>query len=182
MSITIKDGLTGITAHVNSENRLTVDAAIESQLERHSESTGSAAYWYSTYSATGGEEVLYIQNTESVQKLHITRVQMSSTVLSLWTLIKVNAGLTAGGTGLVYVNPNLSSGVVKQHNSFGTASVTGSIAGDTIYHGSMDEVARADVVDFEGSLILGNTDAIAIALVTTGVIHAQVWGYWNEDE
>ena len=182
MSISLKDGLTGVVAHINADNRLTVDAASESQLERHSEHNGSAAYWYSTYSASGGEEILYIQNTEAEKNLHITRVSMSSTVASLWTLIKVNAGLTAGGTKSVYVNPNLSSGVIKQHNSWGGASVTGSIAGDTIYHGSMDKVAQADVTNFEGSLILGNGDAIAIALVTSGVVHAQVWGYWNLDE
>ncbi len=182
MSITIKDGASGNTAHVNNQNRLTVDSAIESQLERHSESNGSAAYWYSTYSASGGEEVLYIQNTEGTQKLHITDLYTQSTVLSLWTLIKVNAGLTAGGTGIAYFNPNLSSGVVKQHNSFGNASVTGSIAGDTIFAGSIDEVARVDHYDFQGALILGNSDAIAFALVTTGVVHVQIHGYWNEDE
>lgn len=182
MSTVLKDGATGRTLRINPEGRAWVDAAIESQIERHSESNGSAAYFYSTYSATGGEEIIYIQNTESEKKFHVTDVYMQSTVASLWTLIKVTAGLTAGGTALTYVNPSLSSGVVKQHNSFGNASVTGSIAGTTIFAGSIDKVAQVEHKEFGGTIILGNSDAIAINLVTTGVVHAQIHGYWNEDE
>ncbi len=181
MALVIKDGLSGATAHVTPGNRLAVDAVTEDQLELHSEK-GQSAYWNSTYSATGGEEVIYIQNTEGTEKLHITKLVISSTVVSLFTLFKVTSATAAAGTALTYLNPNLGSGVVKQHNSRGNASVTGSLAGTTIVVGSIGVVKLDYVYDFGGSLILGNTDAIALTLTTTGVPQVHVEGYWNTDE
>ncbi len=165
---------------VSEDGLALVEAVIESAAEFHSERFGSAAYWNSTYSATGGQEVLYIQNTEGTQRLHITRMVISSSVASLWTLFKVTSATAAGGTALPYVNPSFS-GVVKQNNSFGNASVTGSLSGDTLLVGSIGVALIDYSYNFGGTVILGNTDAIALTLTTTGIPQVHLEGYWDED-
>jgi len=173
MAIQILDGSgSGRLAKVDSQNRL-VTASTPTEAE-----IGNAALWNSTYSATGGEEVLYIQNKESSRKLHITQMVISSSVASLWTLFQVTSATAAGGTALPYVNPNDDFGVTRAHNSFGNASVTGSLSGDTIIVGSIGVALIDYSYDFKGSVILGNDDAIGLTLTTTGVPQVHLEGFW----
>ncbi len=136
---------------------------------------GQAAVWNSTYSATGGEEVLYIQNTDS-RKLRIKSLLISSTVLSLFTLFKVTSATAAAGTSITPVNMDFTSGSPGLENSFGAASVTGSLSGDTILVGSLAVVKRDYIYPLE--LVLNENDAVALTLTTTGVPQVQVKGYW----
>lgn len=170
-------------ADVNENGLQLVEALALDPMAYYSKE-GSAAYWNSTYSVTGGQEVLYIQNLES-RGLHIARMRISSTVASLWTLFKVTSTTAAGGTAITPVNPNLSAGTPGLENSFGNASVTGSLSGDTLMVGShaLESATTATLMEqktheFGGAIILGENDAIALTLTTAGVIQLQVEGYW----
>jgi hypothetical protein len=164
-------------AEVNERGQLEVAAMTEPELHYFSK-LGSVGYWNSTYSATGGEEVIYIQNTEA-RPLHIERLVTSSTVASLFTVFKVTSATAAAGTAITPVNPNLSNGTPGQENSFGNASVTGSLSGDTLFVGSIGIALQDFAYDFGGAIILGENDAIAITLTTTGVPQVHVEGHWE---
>ncbi len=139
---------------------------------------GQAAYWNSTYSASGGQEVIYIQNTES-RRLHIAKMILSTSVVSLWTLFKVTSATAAAGTALTPVNPDLSLGTPGQENSFGNASVTGSLTGTTLFVGSAGIALQDFAYDFGGAIILSENDAVALTLTTTGVPQVHIEGYWE---
>ena len=176
MSIQIV-GRSNEIAEVNARGQLEVASMSEPELHYFSQ-RGQVGYWNSTYSATGGEEVIYIQNTEA-RVLHIERLIMSSTVASLFTLFKVTSATAAAGTALTPVNPNLSAGTPGQENSFGNASVTGSLSGDTLFVGSIGIVLQDFTYDFGGAIILGENDAVAMTLTTTGVPQVHIEGHWE---
>lgn len=136
---------------------------------------GQAGVWNSTYSATGGQEVIYIQNTD-VRKLRLKQLMISSTVVSLFTLFKVTSATAAAGTAITPVNVNLGGGALGLENSFGNAEVTGSLTGDTIFVGSAGVVKLDYLYPLE--LVLNENDAIALTLTTTGVPQVQMKGYW----
>lgn len=177
MSIQILGTSGGFIAGVDSLDRLQVRALAETSIAHHSSKKSSASYWNSTYSATGGEEVIYIQNTES-RKLHLSKMIISSSVTSLWTLFRVTSATAAAGTAITPVNPSLSGGTPGQENSFGNASVTGSLSGDTLLVGSIGVALVDDRYDFGGAIILNENDAVALTLTTTGVPQVHIEGYW----
>ena len=177
--ISILDGTgKGFLAKVDSQFRLHMDSVTTSPLEHASEHEGNAATWVSTYAATGGQEVIYIQNTEASRRLRISRLFLFSTVDTLWTLFEVTSSSAAGGTGITPVNVNLGSGVINAENSFGDASVTGTLTGDSIaLFNTLAEVTLP--VYLEGAVILGNQSAIAITADATGTVGVTVLGFWE---
>ncbi len=157
-------------------NHLLVDALSQGPLE-HASELGDAASFHSAYSATGGQEVIYIKNDEPDRLLHLSRFFLFSDAASVWDLFEVTSATAASGTALVYRNPNLSKPANRSHTSFGSASVAGSLTGNRLF--SFTTLADVESKPFlEGSLILGKDDAIAITLVTTGVMQATVLGFW----
>ncbi len=112
-------------------------------------------------------------------------MRITSTVASLWTLFRVTSASSAGGTAITPVNPHLSKGAPGLENSFGNASVTGSLSGDTLLVGTVaiESATTATLMedvraDFGGAIILTENDAIALTLTTTGVPQVHVEGYW----
>jgi len=182
MSIAIKDGRgSGREALVDKEFRMGTTAVVTSPLEHASEHAGNAAIWNSTYSATGGEEVISISNQESERRLRISRMWLVSQETSIWTLFENTAAGPAAGTTLTYVNPDLTSGVQRSETSFGNASVTGSLSGNTLW----SQQLSADVpyeTYFEGAIILGKDDVIALTLVTgtTNTVNVTILGFWED--
>lgn len=180
MGVQLLDGTgSGRLAKVDERNRLHTEAVATSPLENQSEINGTAAFFNSTYSATGGQEVIYIQNTEASDKLHIQRLVISSSAASLFTFFEVTSTTAAGGTALTPINPNLGSAVTKNENSFGNASVTGSLSGTTLLAGSIGVALIDYPYEFDAAVILGNLDAVALTLTTTGVVFVHIQGFWG---
>ena len=179
MAIEIVDGTgSGQSAFVDDENRIGVNGLVESPMEHASRVYGDAAVWTSTYAATGGQEVLAIQNEESERRLVITRIRLSNTVDCLWTLFQNTATGPPAGTTMTYVNPNLVSGVQRQETSFGSASVTGSLSGDTLLLvNTLAEVSQE--IFLEGTIILGKDDIVALTADGTGTVAVTVMGFWE---
>ena len=176
MSQAILDGQgNSFLAGVTSEHQLKAIAVSTPPLEHASHAHGLAAYVNSTYAATGGQEVLSIDNQETTLHFHITRLFLNSTVDTLWTLFEITSG-TPGGTTVTYQNPNLGSGVNNSLTCFGDATVTGSLSGNTLWHGA----SLADTtlpIFLEGSLILGNGSKVAITADATGTVAVTILGF-----
>ncbi len=175
----IQDGTgSGVLAKVNSENQLFTRSVSDGPLEDASEK-GRAAYFYSTYSPSTGDEIISIKNTESTEELHITRIIYSCTVATTFTLFEVTSGTAAGST-LTYQNPNLNSGTAKSNTSFGNASVTGSLAGNNLITTRLAADSSFELF-IEGSLVLLNGDEVAITATTSGspIIYITIIGFWD---
>lgn len=181
MSVQIKDGTgRGFLQEVNSSNQASVTAVVTATREHASTKHGDTAIWTSTYSATGGDEVLSIANSEPDRRLHISQIWFSSSVASLWTFFLDTSGNTAGGTGITYVNPSKPSGVARSNAAFGNAAVTGTLAGDAV--GIVSAGASSpSTMNFHGTIILGNGDIFAVTLATTGVCAVTVVGWWEHE-
>jgi len=168
----------GFKQKVDSEHRASIVGTADAPLE-HSSAEGDAAFFTSTFATgTTDVEVMSIQNTESSRQFHITRLLLTSTVATLWTVIEVTSG-TPAGTPLVYVNPNFQSGTTRNHTSFDNAAVTGTVVGDTLL--AVRSAANVtEHVFLEGAVILGNGDTFAITADADGTVHVLVIGFWEE--
>ena len=182
MAIEIIDGVgSGRTMFVDTENRAGVSALTESPMEHASRKYGDAAVWTSTYSATAGQEVIAIENDEPERRLRITRLRLSNTVDCLWTLFENTATGPPAGTGITYVNPNLASGVQRAEDSFGNASVTGSLSGNALLLvNTLAEVSQE--IFLEGSIVLGKDDIIALTADASGVVAVTMMGFWERPQ
>ncbi len=159
-----------------SEDGLQLVESLDLSPQAYHNRKGSGAYWNSTYSATGGEEVIYIKNDDP-RNLYITKLWISSAVASLYTLFRVTSG-TAAGTAITPVNAMLGGGTPGLESSFGNASVTGSLSGTTLVVGSIGVALVDDGVNRLDGLVVPETEAIAITLTTTGAFQAHIEGYW----
>ena len=180
MSVTLEGAQSGDPIH-DKDNRLLVDSIAVGPLEHASEAPrGDAAYFVSTYTATGGQEVISIKNDESAKKLHITRLFLASTAQTIWTLFETTSATAAGGTALTYQNPNLTSGTNNSVTAFGNAEVTGSLTGNTLGLFSTTAEVMAQIF-LEGSLILGKDDQIAITADVNGTVIVTIIGFWDDE-
>ena len=143
---------------VSSEGRLRVQAVTEDDIEHASES-GLAFTWVSEYQASGDDEIIYIQSTDSDKNLLLEMIEFSSATTTEWEVIEVTSG-TAGGTTITAQNYNLSSGVVADETAFGNAAVTGTLTGNTILR--IRTNANVTFSQSTKGLILGKNDDIAI--------------------
>lgn len=173
----IKSGVNGNTASVSDNNRLLVASVTETGLEFESKENGKAFSWVSTYSATGGDEVLSIKNTSTSEVLVIEEVIIGSSVANVFTLFEVTSG-TAAGTTLTPLNLNLGSGNSAASTSYGNAAVTGSLSGTTI---AIDGVTANsfDTLDLKGGLVLQESDEIAITASATGSVYVTLLGHYD---
>jgi hypothetical protein len=180
MGFLIQDGTgTGFHAKVTSENRVRTDGVSEGPLEAASD-RGDAAIFFSSYSATGGDEIISIKNGEPLKNLHITRILATATGEAIFTLFEVTSG-TAAGTTLTYQNPNLDSGVTNSGTFFGNASVTGSLSGNTLAVFAVSGASVETEVFLEGSLQLANGDEIAITCDGSVTPYITMLGFWKDN-
>ena len=152
---------------------LEVKAINESEFEASSVK-GEAFVLYSTYSATGGEEIIYLENEDSIRDIRIDYIKVSTTVAGIFSVIERTSG-TAAGTVLTPLNVNLGSGAgsTADITAFGNASVTGTLAGDTLV-GDLVGVAAPHKFEFEGGLIVPKNSAIFVTAAVSGIVHATI--------
>ena len=177
----LSDGTgTGNKAKVNAEKQLHVRGVAEGPLEEASPA-GGAAYFFTSYAATSGDEIISIKNTESKEVLHITRILFSASADCRFRVFEVTSG-TPAGTTLTYQNPNLGSTAIKSGTFFGNASVTGSLSGNPLFDIGV-LAGTQEPLFLEGSLQLSNGDTIAItATGTNPTVYVTVIGFWHDDD
>lgn len=175
----IEDGKgTGKKAGVTEDQRLQTSARASTRSYYASRDDGQVYTWTSTYSATSGDEILYIKNDSTTKFLYIDHITVSAAA-GAWTMTLAEVSGTAAGTTVTGKNLNLRSGNVADSTALGNASVTGLTIGNTmdISAGVAGESHR---IDLNGTVILGLNDAIAITFTgTNGTATAVAFGYFE---
>lgn len=130
----VSGGTIGYRALVTPKGRLETLAIAEDPLQ-DAVDDGNAYSLTSTYSATGGQEVMSLQNDSASEHIHLHSIMISSQELTTWNFFKITSATAPGGTAATVTNMNLTSGkaFTSRGTAFGNASVTGSLSGDRIY-------------------------------------------------
>ncbi len=181
MGIQIEDGTgSGAKAQVKSDNALLVDAHTIPRGAFVSEEEGQAYAWISTDATSAGEESISVQNTSTDKNLHISKIIVAGVQATIHAALLVTGG-TPAGTPITGVNLNKASSNTAAATAFGDAAVTGSVVGDIIaqaYHVALGSA----VIDFDGAVILGQDDTIAVRTVagTDGIVYVTVLGFYDD--
>jgi hypothetical protein len=180
MSIKIEDGTgTGATTKVNAKNRLDVSAASFSEAHLVSALDAQTYVWSTSYSASTGNEVLYIKNTSKTKKLIIAEITVGGVLTGLFELFQVTG--TASGTSITGKNINLSSSNTADATALGDASVTGLTIGDRIALVRTPANTHCKI-DLQDALILGLNNAIAITYTgSTNTVDGYLLGYYEDE-
>jgi len=164
------DGKGGINEMaVDAEGRADVRAITEDDY-RHAVDEGIGYTLYSTYSLTGDEEALSIQNDGA--NVHIDRVVVSTSATGVVSVMRMTSG-TPAGTPITAKNSFAGKPIMPDIPAFGNASVTGSVVGDTI---DAQDVGTTAPYAFElDGYILPTTEVMFVRFATTGIVHVTVY-------
>ena len=174
----IRDPSSGKGADVTDDGHLQTEAITISDLEHASVDAARAFIWTSTYSATGGQEVFSLENTENIEVLHIESITCGGDAACFFTIFEVTSATAPGGTPLVAQNMDLRSGTTRDHNAFGNAEVTGGLTGNAIGYVSTTGTTT-EVMNFQGALLLRNADKLAITAASSVTVYVTVMGHWG---
>ena len=181
MSLIIEDGKgRGNKLAINSDNHAEVIADTQRIGAAVSERDAETYVWTSAYSATNGDEVMYIKNTSSTKRLFIDVVRNGSVLNTLFEVFNATGTSTQAGTTSTGQNLNLGSGNTPESSSMGNAAVTQVTLGNRL--GSIRVPALSQgAMDFGDELILNQNDSIAISLTSTTatIINSTVRGYFK---
>lgn len=174
-------GGSGKAAKVNQKQRLDVSAASFSEGHLISAVDGQAYVWTSAYSASTGNEIIYIKNESKTKKLIIEDIEVGGVLTGLFEIFETAD--TASGTTTTGKNLNLSSGNVADTTAFGNAAVTGITTAVSDRLGMLRVSANSDShIDYRDTLILGFGDAICVTYTgSTGLVECQVLGYFESE-
>lgn len=163
-------------AGVDSEQRLETSGS-DAPRDFHASRKHGLAFSaiYATMTVVAGEDVAYLKNTSSTLNMHIGEVTVSGVPEGKWW-VKHVTGVAAAGTAVVPVNVNLSKGIPADATAMsGDTAITGltDVNNITILrHVANDQASE----DFDGGLILGPGDAIALEYNTGagGLVDADI--------
>jgi hypothetical protein len=169
----------GYQVKVDSNNRVHSFSITEPAYSNISISDSQLFTFTSTYAATANDFVMYILNSNSTLPMRINRIIVSSTVATLWTIIRVTGG-TPAGTAITGINQNFSSGIGATVTSLGNAAVTGSPTGTNLFlfH---TPASTAQILLVEGSIVMPINTAIAIKAGATGTVAVTTTCYWGNN-
>lgn len=174
----IKGGDSGNVANVNSDKQLATATVSETSIEFASRVKEKSYSWASTYAASGGDEVISIQNTSTMDDLVIDGIEVGGSGATVYTVFKATSG-TAAGTGITGLNLNTGSTNPAIAAAFGNASVTGSLAGDKIGYTGISAASEFHLFDLKGSVILGQNQAMAVTTSAAVTAYVTVFGHYK---
>lgn len=169
MTTMIKDGTgSGFLAEVDSDNHLHVDAITESAIAHASHKNKAAFFAHSQYTTTStNQRVLSLKNTSTTNLLWVDKIILPTDTNCKYIIEEVSAG-TGAGTALTFTNLNLTSSNTPDADAFGGAEVTGITAATHLTHFNL--LANTTFVfNFEGALLLGLNNEIAVKVAENGV-------------
>lgn len=172
-------GSDGQLAEVTDESRLKVDAEVGS-FGRFSSLAGNAYTANSLdASALAGTHIFYFKNTSQTRAFSLDLMWFSGVQSALWKVWSVT-GTAAAGSAITPTNLNLKSGNVAEATSRGNDAITGLTEMDFI---SVRRTAANSgvTINYDGQLILGLNDAIAVEYDTgtTGIAEVFMRGHYD---
>ena len=183
----IQDGSgKGFYAKVDSDNRLKVQATMQTLGSHVSDEEGEFYVWHVDDAATTAADYeLYVQNNSDSHGLHIRSVRTGQTQADvIWKLHKVTG--TAGGTTKAGTNMNFMSGNVADATCYGggDGGVTGLSIDKTITTWMGGPVYTNVLLPINEVLVLGKNDAIAIEFDagTDSTVSVSIAGFFHKIE
>ncbi len=168
------DGSGGVNEQfVNANGRAGVDALTQTHQNTAVEE-GNGFTLYSTYSATGGEEVWFLQNDG--RDIAVDSIEVSTSASGIFTVLRQTSG-TAVGTVMQGRNMKAGIAILDDVTAFGSASVTGSVDGDDIT--GHDIATTTPYVFNMHEYVLPKGQAIFVRTATNGIVH--VTGFVHVD-
>lgn len=181
MGLKIEDGKgSGISAEVNSKNRLKVDSDTQLTSATVSDEAGLCFNAVSVdSSAAAGEYILYFKNTSTSKKFYVDLIRVGTVNAALFKIATVT-GTAAGSSALTPVNLNLTSGKEAEATCRGDGAITG-LTEDSVIAVTRVSAATSSNIPFDDTLILGPNDAIAVEYDTgtTGAAEVLLRGYYQ---
>ena len=165
----------GKTLKIDDERKALVDARTDFQ---RAAEAGDAYIWTRETAAFSAlDTVLCVRNDNSSKSLYIEKVVVESSHASTEIEIhRITTAYTSAGTAVV--GTNLLPGGAAADAS-GVADETGNTQGTVIER----RILRAYtllVIDFKGTVELGNAQAIGIdSTLGDDVVYASIWGYFK---
>ena len=173
----LEDGMgTGSRAEVTTDNFLRTYSQMETEMSHTSEHHQDAYIWTGSKDIDTTDNILWLRNDSTTQKLIIECIHVSSDAAGSW-FIYCPTGTTADGDTITGVNTNRTSGKVALATC--RTDATGTTPANHIFYGH----SRADeisTVSFHGALILGYLDEVAIDITDEpGLAQATIMGYYH---
>ena len=176
----IEDGTGGgYKAAVNSENKLRTYSVTEPEIVHVSEFEEQSYIWTATADWGADKNSLWIRNDSTTNNLCIYWVAVSPAA-ACQVEIGVGTGNTSAGTTVTGTNMNRGSGNVALATGKHTNTNCDAMSGLTIIHAFWAGIVN-NVINFDGSLLLGYLDEIGIGLITdVGSTTVTVLGYYHD--
>ena len=181
MGIMIEDGRgTGQAAGISpTGNRLDVSSRADERIYYISRDNGDTYSWSSgTYSATGGDTILIVENTSTTQKLYIKEISLFSLVKTRVVIHCPTASFTHSGTGVTGVNLNRTSG--NSASATATRDEVNNVQGAIVWQSDIPILGNPYIVPFHDSIVLGQGDSVGVDFVTTsGAVDVNILGFYD---
>lgn len=152
-------------AAVSAQGRQEVNALVGSHFS-DAVTNNRGFLFYSTYSATGGEEVWLLQNDGT--DIRIDRIIVSTSASGIFTIMRQTSG-TAAGTTMNGRNGILGNPVMPDVTAFGGASVTGTVDGEALV--GHDVGTSTPFIFALDELVIPRTEALFVRAEVSGIIH-----------
>lgn len=168
-------------ASVSAVQRLNVSAKTAPRIFYIARDDERAFTWISSYSATSGDTVMYIKNTDTDRNLIIHYVSVGGANNGKYDIYTASG--TPAGTTITPTNLNIASRKEANSLQYGDAAVTGVSTVGKLYTKRVLANQSEPVQGIAQTVILGFGDAIAITYTgSTGEIDIEVTGYFEDPE
>ena len=170
----------GYSAKVDSENRLFTLAVTEEEYA-HAAHNGHAYVWTATADWGADVNTIFLRNDNTVKPLAIRGIACSPAAAAQFE-IGYGTGNTLAGVAAVGANLDLSSNNVALATGRSSNTNCDAMAGLTVIHTFWSGVQNT-IVPFNGSLILGYLDEIAVGVITdVGSSTVTIFGYYVDEK
>lgn len=181
MGIQLEDGKgSGRSVQVNDDNQLMTKSITEAEIEFVSEAEGLTFAWCSgTQATSAGDTILLVKNTSTTKTIRIDTVTMSADT-DTRAIIHVPTSEVTSPTGTAVTGTNLNITSSNVADASAIRDETTNSQGNIVWSGEIYATERPVMVEFNGALILGTNDSVAIDYVSgqTAVCDCVIVGYY----
>jgi len=183
MSISIKDGNSGVVAKVSSGGRLDTSSRSAPRAYYNARDKGMAFSWTNaTYNYTAADTILAVYNTSETKNLHIHGMWLHGDTATLVQIHRPTAAtVPMAGTAVTAVNLNGGSGNAAPSTAM--ADETGNTQGEILTTVGIVAAGASLWVPMDDIITLGQNQMVGVDYVTVGAAASvTIIGYFEADE